>query len=72
MESTTTPNPFTGFITLKEAATTTRGSVKWLRREIKQGHLRAYRMGGKILINSEDLPAFVATKAMVPTAKGGL
>lgn len=72
MESIPTMIPITGFITLKEAATTTRGSVKWLRREIKQGHLRAYRMGGKILIKSEDLPAFVATKAMVPDDQGGL
>jgi excisionase family DNA binding protein len=72
MEPTTTPNPTTEFITLKEAATATRGSAKYLRQQIALGHLRAFRIGHKILIKSEDLNAFVATKAMVPAAEGGL
>lgn len=69
MESISTPS--TEFITLKEAANSTRGSMKWLRREIKRGRLPAYRLGHRILIRQQDLEAFVANRAMVPVAEEG-
>lgn len=60
------------FVTLKEAATSTRGSVKWLRREIKRGHLRAYLLGGKILIKAADLETFIASCSMTPVPENGV
>jgi len=71
MNPTTTSNPSTGFITLKEAATATRGSMKWLRREIKRGHLPAFRIGHRILIRQQDLNAFVADRAIAPAVEEG-
>ncbi len=70
-KNSTTPNPSTGFVTLKEAATTTRGSKKWLRNEIKRGHLPAFRIGHRILIQQHDLDAFIANRAMAPTTEEG-
>lgn len=71
MKPTTTSNPSTGFITLKEAATATRGSMKWLRREIQSGNLSAYRIGHRILILQHDLDTFIAKRAMVPSVEEG-
>lgn len=63
------PNSSTEFLTLKQAASRTLGSTKWLRQQIGHGHLRAFRLGHKILIKPADLDAFVEKRAIAPAVE---
>lgn len=67
--STTLPTSI--LLALKEASATVRCCKKWLRDEIKRGHLPAFRVGHRILIRQQDLDAFIAVRAMAPTTEEG-
>ena len=59
MTPSSNPTHPVGFLTIRRAAAHALCSTRTLRREISVGHLRAYLVGGKILIKPEDLKRFI-------------
>lgn len=60
-----------GFISLQAACEIAGLGETTLRRAIKDGRLKAYRVGGRILrIKPADLEAFLTAVPVVPTTEG--
>jgi excisionase family DNA binding protein len=66
----TPPKGSPNFITLRSGATQALCSVRTLRNEIARGRLRAYRVGHKILINTDDFDAYLHAREIQSPLNG--
>lgn len=57
-------------LTLREAAAILRHTVSGTRKLIRQGAIKGYRVGGRVLLKADELERYVEVNEIVPARPG--